>query len=86
MTNDDGHMKLISCTGDEIEELAADSDCNEYGWLNSLTDCRDEEDKCWTCGVSPAKNQTYRDALGEMELTCDSCHREEYPEKYDEEE
>tara|TARA_R110000822_G_scaffold235595_1_gene366409 strand:+ start:955 stop:1641 length:687 start_codon:yes stop_codon:yes gene_type:complete len=40
MSNDDGNMKLITCTGDEIEKLAADSDCNEYGWLNSLTDCR----------------------------------------------
>tara|TARA_R110000737_G_scaffold708_1_gene2252 strand:- start:55 stop:885 length:831 start_codon:yes stop_codon:yes gene_type:complete len=42
----------------------------------------EEVEECWTCRVSPAKNQTYRDALGEMELTCDSCHREEYPEQY----
>jgi hypothetical protein len=47
--------------------------------------CDEEEEKCWTCDVSVATHKTYRDALGEFELTCDKCHREEYPEEYEEE-
>jgi len=39
---------------------------------------------CWTCCVKPGTNSTFRDALGENELTCDDCHREEYPEQYEE--
>jgi len=39
---------------------------------------------CWTCCVKPGTNSTFRDALGENELTCDKCHREEYPEQYEE--
>ena len=47
----------------------------------------EEEEKCWTCGVlCVATHKTYRDALGEFELTCDKCYREEYPEEYEEEE
>ena len=38
---------------------------------------------CWTCCVKPGTNSTFRDALGENELTCDKCHREEYPEQYE---
>ena len=39
---------------------------------------------CWTCCEKPATHSTFRDALGEDELTCDKCHREEYPEQYEE--
>tara|TARA_R110001592_G_scaffold358192_1_gene662422 strand:- start:40 stop:639 length:600 start_codon:yes stop_codon:yes gene_type:complete len=45
-----------------------------------------EEEECWTCGDTDVKHKTYRDALGEYELTCDKCHRIEYPEEYEEEE
>ena len=38
---------------------------------------------CWTCCVKPGTNSTFRDALGENELTCDKCHRREYPQDYD---
>ena len=44
------------------------------------------EQKCWTCGDTDVKHKTYRDALDEYELTCDKCHRIEYPEEYEEEE
>ena len=40
---------------------------------------------CWTCCEKPATHSTFRDALGEDELTCDKCHRKEYPEQYEEE-
>ncbi len=43
-----------------------------------------KEGMCWTCCVKPGTNSTFRDALGENELTCDDCHREEYPEQYEE--
>jgi hypothetical protein len=46
----------------------------------------EEEEKCWTCGDTDVKHKTYRDALAEYELTCDKCHRIEYPEEYEEEE
>jgi hypothetical protein len=39
---------------------------------------------CWTCGEK-GLHSTYRDALGEYELTCDECHRDEYPEQYEDE-
>ena len=41
---------------------------------------------CWTCDEKKATHMEYRDALGEYEFTCDECHREEYPEQYEEEE
>ena len=41
---------------------------------------------CWTCDEKVGTHKEFRDALGENEITCDACHREEYPEKYDEEE
>ena len=41
---------------------------------------------CWTCDEKVATHKEFRDALGENELTCDACHREEYPEKYEVEE
>ena len=40
---------------------------------------------CWTCDKKPATKSEYRDALGENEMTCADCHREEYPEQYCEE-
>ena len=47
---------------------------------------QEEEQKCWTCGDTNVKHKTYRDALDEYELTCNKCHRIEYPEEYEEEE
>ncbi len=38
--------------------------------------------ECWTCGGC-ATHKEWRDALNEYELTCDICHRDEYPEQYD---
>ena len=43
-------------------------------------------EECWTCGKKGRLHSTYRDALGEYELTCDDCHRNEYPEEYGEDE
>ena len=45
-----------------------------------------KEEMCWTCNKKPATKSEYRDALGENEMTCADCHREEYPEQYEEEE
>ena len=47
---------------------------------------REKTEKCWTCGKKGRLHSTYRDALGEYELTCDDCHRNEYPEEYEERE
>ena len=44
------------------------------------------EEVCWTCNKKPATKSEYRDSLGENEMTCADCHREEYPEQYEEEE
>ena len=44
-----------------------------------------EEELCWTCDTHKATHKEYRDALGEYEFTCDECHRNEYPEQYEEE-
>jgi len=57
--------------------------------MNTITDAQliaefKEEVKCWTCDKNPATHSTFRDALGENELTCDKCHREEYPEEEEE--
>lgn len=41
---------------------------------------------CWTCDDKVATHSVYRDALGCCEWTCDECHRNEYPEDYEEEE
>ena len=38
--------------------------------------------ECWTCG-KPGEHQEWRDALNQYEITCDECHRNEYPEQYD---
>lgn len=37
---------------------------------------------CWTCANAIATHIEFRDALGENEYTCDTCHKEEYPEQY----
>jgi hypothetical protein len=37
---------------------------------------------CWSCDLCPATHRTYRDALDDYELTCDECHKDEYPEEY----
>ena len=42
---------------------------------------REKTEECWTCGKKGHCHSTYRDALGEYELTCDECHRNEYPEE-----
>ena len=42
----------------------------------------DEDEKCWTCGKK-ASHKVWRDALNEYEHTCDACHRNEYPEDYE---
>jgi len=44
------------------------------------------EEVCWTCNKKPATKSEYRDSLGENEMTCADCHRQEYPEQYEEEE
>jgi hypothetical protein len=41
--------------------------------------------ECWTCGKHQKfLHKEWRDALNEYELTCDECHKEEYPEQYEE--
>lgn len=48
--------------------------------------CEEEDDEeCWTCGKPDPTHKEYRDALGKNEYTCDECHRNEYPEQYEEE-
>ena len=37
---------------------------------------------CWSCDTRPSTHRTYRDALDDYELTCDECHKDEYPEEY----
>ncbi len=56
-----------------IEERKKTIEANEKSQLN---------DMCWTCGKM-ATHRTFRDALCQYELTCDKCHREEYPEEYE---
>ncbi len=46
----------------------------------------EEEERRWTCDCKGATHGVYRDALGETEWTCDTCHKNEYPEEYEEEE
>ena len=41
---------------------------------------------CWSCDTRPSTHRTYRDALDDYELTCDECHKDQYPEEYEEEE
>lgn len=43
-----------------------------------------ESPPCWTCGEKVGNHKEYRDALGEFEYTCDGCHKNEYPEQYEE--
>ena len=42
------------------------------------------EEECWMCGEK-GLHSTYRNATGEYELMCDECHRNEYPEQYEDE-
>ena len=76
------NIKLLPKKKEE-EEITRFVEAN--GGADAFNDW-EKEDKCWTCDVSVATHKTYRDALGEFELTCDKCHREEYPEEYEEEE
>jgi hypothetical protein len=46
------------------------------------TEPRECESECWTCG-KPGEHQEWRDALNQYEITCDECHRNEYPEQYE---
>ncbi len=39
---------------------------------------------CWTCD-KVSTHKVWRDALGEYELTCNKCHREQYAEEYEDE-
>ena len=60
--------------------------CGKYKDTGNICDCGcSHREKCWTCSKKPATHSTYRDALGEHELTCDECFREEYPEENEEE-
>ena len=52
----------------------AENVCYEYG---------ESPNDCWTCGCKGATHQTFRDALNQYEWTCDECHREEYPDDYE---
>jgi hypothetical protein len=38
---------------------------------------------CWTCEKPNPTHKEYRDALDEYEYTCDECHRNEYPDQYE---
>jgi len=62
----------------------------KWGWDNDRmhdeeTDDEETEEvrRCWTCDTRPATHRTYRDALEDYELTCDECHKDEYPEEYE---
>ena len=77
-----------------IREILKNITNEDFLYCKEQSNCKDEfirlllikidekyEEECWTCGVLPAKNETYRDALGEIEYTCDSCHSKEYEEE-----
>lgn len=49
----------------------------------------EEEDDvalCWTCDEKTATKKEWRCGLNQYEHTCDECHRNEYPEQYEDEE
>ncbi len=78
----DGHYQTD--TNEENVELIND-------WTDEHIPGEDETDdeevrRCWTCDTRPATHRTYRDALEDYELTCDECHKDEYPEEYEEKE
>ena len=53
----------------------------------SDTKTMNSDNKCWTCGKEQNElHAEWRNALNANELTCDECHRNEYPEQYEEEE
>ena len=72
-------VKMLQCLLDEARQ---DSDSDED---------TDDEDvilghkKCWTCVKNKATHKVWRDALDEYEYTCDVCHKNEYPEDYEDE-
>ena len=39
-------------------------------------------DLCWFFDENPHTHREWRYALGKYELTCDVCHKNEYPEQY----
>ena len=45
-----------------------------------------EKQICWNCNDCPATHRTYRDDLDGYEFLCDECHKDEYPEEYEDEE
>ena len=71
-------------------ESESESESEDESESESESESEDEEDednvKCWTCDKNPATHSTFRDALNEYERTCDECHRQEYPEQYEDEE
>ena len=63
-------------------------DCGKCNGINKgsndfNTKCCECNNACWTCS-EPATHSEFRDALNENEYTCDVCHKEEYPEQYEE--
>ena len=77
---------LKNITNEDFLYCKEQSNCNKDEFIRLLLIKIDEkyEEECWTCGVLPAKNETYRDSLGEIEYTCDSCHSKEYEEEEEE--
>ena len=67
--------------GDLVDFLV--DDCGvEYNPEWEDEDEEEEEPKlCWTCDEKVGTHKEFRDALGEEELTCDKCHRQEYEEE-----
>ena len=74
---EDGLTSVDWCDG-QVCQYCFDEKFVPYNKKYPMTDL------CWTCDENTATHKEYREALDEMELTCDSCHREEYPEKYKE--
>ena len=62
--------------------------CSEQLTPEEIQEIEEEEktiELCWTCDFERATHSTWRCSLNEFELTCDKCHRNEYPEEYEEE-
>ena len=62
--------------------------CDEEKVCDEDTDDEDVilgHKKCWTCVENKATHKVWRDALDEYEYTCDVCHKNEYPESYEDE-
>ena len=73
---------------DKICHTCYHESCEEgecYCQVNMDEDDDVKCEECWTC-EGKATNQVWRDALNEYEHTCDACHRNEYPEEYENEE